>query len=330
MADARDPRCTFANLPDDPPRVCDFERLLRLVSSDAHGCVHVLVRSQSARRPSAHLKCHSCSRELPPGSLFQLDDGVYVVSPELSFVQMACLLPLEHAAHYGMMLCGRYARRAYKAGDAVRSGAGLSGRRLVERPSALTTKDELGSYVKSLSWVRGGRAALRALPHVVENSRSPMESALTLSLCLPYAYGGLSLSHPTLNQAVYLNRDSALAGGVRWDAMGKPYLECDLVWDDARLIVEYHGDESHFTRQGVAKDARKANVLASLGYAYCVATLDTLSSPLKFRELARRVRLRLGRAFRPSSAGFEERNARLLALLRRDYLRAFEEADRSR
>lgn len=147
-----------------------------------------------------------------------------------------------------------------------------------------------------------------------------MESALTLSLCLPYKFGGYALPHPKLNAPVHLENRGDLAGGVRWDAQGLPYFECDLVWEQKRLIVEYHGDESHFTREGVAKDARKANLLQASGFSYYAATLETLASPLKFREFAKQIRLAVGKKHQPTVAEYEKRGEELRKTLRKDYL----------
>lgn len=146
-----------------------------------------------------------------------------------------------------------------------------------------------------------------------------MESALTMALCLPYKLGGFALPKPSLNDSVYLKRKSNLAGGVRWDAQGLPYFECDLVWKEHRVIVEYHGDDAHFTREGMAKDARKANILLGEGYAYYVATLDTMSV-FKFPEFAHRIRLNLHQKFQTSVKGFEEKGNRLRKSLQQDYL----------
>lgn len=197
-------------------------------------------------------------------------------------------------------------------------------KRRLRKRAALTSASELRDYVERLTDVggkglKGIRTATRALPFVVDRSRSPMESALTMALCLPCKLGGFALPNPTLNASVYLGRRDNLAGGVRWDSRGLPYFECDLVWGDERVIVEYHGDGGHFTREGAAKDARKANILLGEGFKYYVATIDTMSA-LRFPEFAHRIRLDLHRKFQTSVKGFEQKGIELRNMLQRDYL----------
>lgn len=306
-----------------------------------HEPLHLLVRSRLDRRWQPDLITHSCTKNLSPGSFFSLGEGLFVTSPELTFIQVACRLSLESLIHFGMMLCGMYCRepialaqpdgcseplRDVELCSAKNGGLALrpSRSRRLKKRVPLTSADDLRAYAEGVRSMQGRslngvRLALRVLPYVIDRSRSPMESALAMALCLPRRFGGFALPLPSLNAPVRLTPRGDLAGGVRWDVSGSPYFECDLVWEEHRVIAEYHGDDGHFTREGTAKDARKANILRGEGYKYYVATIDTMSD-LKFPEFAHRIRLDLQRKFRTNVNDFEERSNRLRASLQRDYL----------
>lgn len=312
-------------------------------------CIHVLVGSQGNRRTYGGLKCHSCSFAFPSGSFFRIDDEILVTSPELTFVQMAQRLSFEHLVHFGMMLCGIYAREpnghsllreealsadigqgSFEAMPLDHQRVFLDSRRRLCRRLPLTVPEDLRSYAEQVVGLNGVSAAMRAASDVIGQSRSPMESALAIAMCLPYKFGGYKLSRPNLNYAVYVEDSGMVAGGARRDVHGKPYFECDLVWPDSKVIVEYHGDDGHFTREGVAKDARKANILMREGYSFFTATLETFSSSFKFKEFAHGVREKVGKRFQCRIADFDKRGTRLRAALRDDYLQRlrFEDACR--
>ena len=283
--------------------------------------------------------CHVHSGELPPGSLFQIVDDTFVVSPELSYVEMTRHLTVEQLIHFGMMLCGIFSREPLALDASLgESSPTLRGeKRNLARRSPLTTVANLSTYIEQLQdfkhvrALKGIKAATRALPYIIERSRSPMESSLTMALTLPYRLGGCSMPKPALNCPIFI--DSSLVpsgGGVRWDARGLPYFECDLVWGDAgKVILEYHGDETHFTREGVEKDARKARILAASGYSVHVATRVTMSSSLKFWDLVNGLRRELKFRLQPGVSDFKKRNERLRNLLKGDYLQSVRIKDRA-
>lgn len=292
-------------------------------------------------------------------SFFKIDDGMLVASPELVFIQMTQRLSFAHLVHFGMMLCGIYARESVthplinENGFSSNFGLDISelrpgsrsshsfgtvsseylelqpvdspfkvseSKRRLHRRAPLTTPEELKAYASQAKGLKGATAAARAVCHVIGRSRSPMESALAIALCLPYKFGGYMLPHPELNYAVYVEDTGSISGGVRRDVHGKPYFECDLVWPDNGVIIEYHGDDSHFTREGMARDARKSNILTREGRSLFTATFETYSSPLRFNEFAHGVREKVGKRFQCRLADFAKRGAGLRDALRIDYL----------
>ena len=72
----------------------------------------LLVPSTGLRRSTSELIAHSCEYELPSNSFWKLKDSLYVVSPELCFVQMAQQLSIAQLVELGINLCGSYFERA--------------------------------------------------------------------------------------------------------------------------------------------------------------------------------------------------------------------------
>ena len=332
-------RRVLAACPDSPPCEWGVERVKELLPKCTSDRLHVLVSKPELRRSLKDAVCHVHSSELPPGSLFQIADDVFVVSPELNYVEMARHLTTEQLIHFGMMLCGIFSRD-FLAFDAFLDESGSIPRREkrnLARRSPLTTVANLSAYMgqlqdfKHVRALKGVKAAASALPFVIERSRSPMESSLAMALTLPYRMGGCSMPKPALNRPIFIDHSFVPSGGgVRWDARGTPYFECDLVWEGVgNVILEYHGDEIHFTREGVEKDARKARILAASGYSVHVATLATMSSSLKFWELVGDLRRELKFRLQPGVSDFEKRNERLRSLLKSDYLQSVRIKDRA-
>lgn len=302
--------------PPDARAISCVDAALPFLAEDK---VHYLVSTQSKRHVANRVMCHSSSMSFPSGSFFRIEDEVYVVAPELSFIQMARCLPLEQLVHYGMMLCGVYYRTPVSINE------GFDGRHIKRRTGqrdALVTLEDLAFYVQSAPHLHGAAKAKKALRHIIDKSRSPMETSLAMALCLPYRLGGCSAPKPSMNVAIYLDSKGVIAGGVRRDSKGMPYLECDLAWDARRVIVEYHGDESHFGREGVARDVRKANLLRAAGYEYYALTREAFASTLKFWEFASKLMKSLGHRLQPGVTDFEKRNEALRKTLRNDYLHA--------
>ena len=126
---------------------------------------------------------------------------------------------------------------------------------------------------------RGWRKACRALSHVQAGSASPMETALTMMLCLPVARGGFGLPLPELNEAI---------GPLR----------CGLYWPAARLALEYDSNAYHTGARRIAHDAQRRAELARLGVEVVTVTHTQVIATDELAKVARIVAGRLGRRVR--------------------------------
>ena len=200
--------------------------------------VDLMVCSAEERRQNSRFayRVHSC--ELPAGALVRIGGSVYATSPELTFMQVAEKLDEVSLARLAFELCGSYAlasgswevaecersqvdgsnrwsaggsrkgREACPFGTGAACRAAESAESGFDRRPPLTTVARLERFLEqpTLKGARGRAVARRALRHVAEGSRSPMETAMAMLLCLPPRMGGYGFPLPRLNKAVAMQR----------------------------------------------------------------------------------------------------------------------------
>ena len=190
---------------------------------------------------------HSIDGELPPRSILGYSAGakIGIVSPEISFMQMACLLSRVDAIRYGSALCGRFAAPAD------------TGRLPARKP--LTNVHVIRKHLKASPQMSGRKQASAVLPYIIENTRSPREY-VALFLSLPIRKGGFGLPRPAINESVRLDKP------VRTQYGGRSYIEsfeCDMVWhiSGKTIMVEYQGEQYHEHQFSIHRDSIKRNSL---------------------------------------------------------------------
>ncbi len=202
--------------------------------------------------PNAHgVYFHRVSHP-PEGYYLQLSRGVFVASPELTFVQMGTMLSLQELVLLGYDLCGTYVRDAFDA-------TGLNVR------TPVTTPAKLLAAAKQLHGQRGGKAAQCAAHYVLANSASPMESLAAARLTLPQMYGWSGLPRAECNYVI------GIPSNLR-HLTSKQFLKADLCWPKQRVVLEYQSDLWHTGAARIAHDARRRNVLQALGFSVIEAT----------------------------------------------------------
>lgn len=194
-------------------------------------------------------------RRLLLPTLSEADVRIYVVAPEVLFVEGAQRLGLAATALLGWELCGRYGK--VLPGDRRQ--------KLVERGfsnrKALTSATKLRAFLDSVpQGLSGTKLARVAVALVMDGARSPMEAAVTLLLIAPPELGGLGFPPPLVNHRLPLSpRLTALTN--------EPWLEVDLLWErpgTSPFIIEIDGYRSHrgsLSPAQAARDALKQNEL---------------------------------------------------------------------
>ena len=240
--------------------------------------LHVMVGDPSRRRITAEVTSHLYEKPLPEGSLCQIDERVYVASPELTLCQLATSLSFVEVLELCLEFCGTYALNH-------ESERGFDDR------SPLTSATRLASFVKRLAGRRGAKQMRPVLNYVIDNSASPMESIVLMLLCLPSRLGGYQLPLPEHNITVPVKSRSKLN-------TSRQHLSCDLYWDDYRLDVECDSTAYHTSKQQLGLDSERRIILDAMGRSHVSITRWQLEHKAEFEDVVRAIRRIMGLGFR--------------------------------
>lgn len=256
--------------------------------------IHSLVsNSNSAGSRYGFLHTHVWSKCSRFDGFYQLSPGLYVCSPELTFLQMASLLSVCELVRLGFDMCGTYC--AYR--DYVEY-----------QRDPLTSVANLRRIVEQHGGKKGIGKARRALKYVRDGSGSPKETAAAMLLGLPYMLGGASFGMPEMNHPVELN---AAARSLA----DKSRCVCDLCFPKWHLDLEYESYEFHSSSAKMERDSLRRDALALMGINVITVTNRQLTDLRKLTALINVVSRATGKEFRPQCRNFYLRQNRLLAML---------------
>ena len=232
--------------------------------------VCVLVPEARLRLANSGIEARLLSAPLPPGSVTQLRDGLYLARPGLVLARLASRLTETQLAEAGMNLCARYF---------LDVGTG----EIEDRSRYLTTPAELRAYLEQANNVRGRAKAMRALRWVLQGSGSPMETKLKLQMCHPLWKGGFGLPFTEMNYDVSAGRLSQLAE--------QSYYCIDLVSLAHKVGLEYDGEQYH---NDTGNDHRRRNALRAMGWEVFPVDKSILFNPEATEKLGYQVAKRMG------------------------------------
>lgn len=179
---------------------------------------------------SKSLDINVLSGQLPEGSFYSVDDGLYVCSPELIFALLARGSNKIHLAQVGCELCGTYAIKHNQTGM------------FCNCPS-ITNVGSIGKYLEKLGARHGCRNAQEVLAYLQDDSDSPKESQQYLMQTLPLSLGGYAIPKPKLNGKVSVSETAK-------QALGRGSITVDELWCDEDgnpiLVGEYDSKAHHF------------------------------------------------------------------------------------
>ena len=230
--------------------------------------IGVLARggTNTHRKSSTHV-ANLWNAPFPPGSFYALNNNVYISSPCFVFLQMARKLRFAQLIAYGNELCGTYAfDRNNKRG-------------MRTRKMPLITKSLLATYLKDAKGCPGCASATKALPYIIEESASPMETLDEMLMSLPCRYGGYSNPAPTMNEEVPLPPKIA-----RLARLTKCYT--DMSWPNVLYDLEHQGLYDHADPQRYDADRRRINALRLMGYEVIELTHEQVADWQAFETLA--------------------------------------------
>ena len=133
--------------------------------------VHATVAHARLRRARGGIETSVRKGPFHPRSFMQIEDSLYISTPEMAFCEMANVLSLEQLIALGLELCGTY-RRTSTFGSAQYDAV------------PLTSPRALAAFVDQSPQFKGAKKTRRALAHIVAGSASPRESELAMRLRL--------------------------------------------------------------------------------------------------------------------------------------------------
>ena len=248
------------------------------------GMFHALTTNRRQSGTTKQLAVHAWSGAIPEGSFYPLASHVLVESPAFMFLHAASILDIPSLIAFGDELCGRY------------SFDSRADRGFVTRQKPLLTKEYLKHYLNQAFGCRGVKSALKALPHIVEQSASPMETFDEMTMCLPYLQGGYGIPQPVMNQCVHLEEKAA-----RIAKRNTCYL--DMGYLQHKLDVEHHGKYDHSSTADMASDRARVNGLKEMGLEIIELTSDQVGDLYAYEYIIQRIARILEKRLRSDALG---------------------------
>lgn len=280
----------------DPQLIKEARRLLASfgVPLEQLDTIDVIVSSPSDRRESKHVHCHVCTSAIPANSLIQIARGIFVCDVRLCALQAASYMSDERLIEYYFELCGRYLlpldgrpidRPDDYPSDLPRTTTGTQPEAhagYIEIGTRTTTR-ALRTFFDSMKGAcgskgtRGSKGARRSIGYVLDGSRSPMETALMMTVVLPKRLGGLGLREVEMNHRVDV--PSHLRKITR-----RRYFLLDGYIKRANIDLEYDGILHEAPGQRIIDEERN-NVLRAMGFVVIRVTRQSMFDPIAFQRI---------------------------------------------
>ena len=269
------------------------------------GPLDFLVLGNGAFRRSTAVRPHSCTQDLPPGSLIPIachasDAELFVCSPELAFLQICQIVDTCEAIYFGMCACSEFRFDPLVQGGVVYRAEGSH---------SIASVRSMEAFLDSAKGVRGIKRARMALAHVREHARSPKECALGMLLCLPSRLGGFDLGQLSFNERVRVYDGHDRWGRSKYITRYPDIAIRSKIREDERrmVFVDYDPVSTHAGEGKALLDSRRRNDIATIrDVPHFSITSDDAASFEYLEMLADRIRRWLGRRARPLLRGSKD------------------------
>jgi len=272
--------------------------------------VHAFVADRAKGANAKHLITHVLGQPAPHGAFLDLGHDVCMCAPHFTFMQMAAQVDLVDAVRIGMELCGAYSQWRLEPGimgDPYYREHSETQACTFELPPVMKSS-RAEAFVVRQSALRGSVGARTALKWVVDNSASPMETAVYLLLCLPKRLGGYGLPKPILNPKLIISTP---------DGTKERYP--DLYWIGASIDVEYNSDLSHSGEWARYRDSKREVELTVANVRVLPLTRRQLMNASEFDTFAQGLRKMLGIRSRKADSEWAYRRDQLRSRLLSDW-----------
>lgn len=244
--------------------------------------VSILVSCKANMRKSQNLSPRIWSGKHPSRSFYKIAQDLYISTPEATFLQLGKESSLIQLITIGYELCGSY-------GLSAQSDSGFLRREPRSNPQLIER------YLEKCDGIHGVKAAKRASSYIAKGSASPMESLLSMLLCLPPSLGGFGLPRPELNFPIETNE-----GGI-------VMRRCDLYWPDQRFALEYDSDTFHSDASKLHLDSSRRSTLEKAGVHVVSVTKNQVFDRGQLFNLATIVSKRLEKRLSPTPFNFSQK-----------------------
>ena len=218
----------------------------------------------------------------PSRSFYKIAQDLYISTPEATFLRLGKEPGLIQLITVGYELCGSYGLSAQSSSGFLRREP-RSNPRLIER------------YLEKCEGIHGVKAAKRASSYLIKGSASPMESLLSMLLCLPPSLGGFGLPRPELNCPIETNEGSV--------AMRR----CDLCWPDQQFALEYDSGTFHSDASKLHLDSGRRSALEKAGVHVASVTKNQVFDRGQLFNLATIASKRPGKPLSPTPFNFTQK-----------------------
>lgn len=264
--------------------------------------VDIMVATPADKRSTKGIHCYLWQHNLPANALMELDSGIYVVGVELCALQAATYLSELELIEYYYELCSTYCLPLYGDDD------------YRELKTPRTTTRKLRRFFLSLPLrVRGKRRALRALAHVRDGSRSPLESAMVMTIACPKRLGGAGIRDIRMNHAVSVTQRAR-------KLTRRTQLICDAFIERGSQDLEYHGFH-HDEAEQKAIDNERRQAMQAMGYTTIEVTKQQFFDATAYRRVLAAIRLNAGVPDVSETDDYDEKQEALRRFVLRRWLR---------
>ena len=251
-----------------------------LLSPDAKAPVrnnmHLLVATDKDRRHSRGTSCHTLpgvtathaleTPALPDDAFCEVGDGLFVSSPELTFLQMASIAKrFDQVVETGYLLCGAFALSPY-------------GYDRVDHRDPVTSVEKISAFLAQMPGVQGVDRARQALQYVHGNCDSPPEVHLSMDFGLPEKRGGRGWPLHDCAHVVPLEEPRHRR------MLGCDYIKGDVHFPSLNSMFEYDSYEDHMGKWQFDHTQKRAQILRNLEYTVVSVTYGMVMNNQEFDD----------------------------------------------
>lgn len=255
---------------------------------------HPLVAGEGNRHGSIPVTRHEWNSPVPLGAFALVGSGVYVSTPEFTFLQLSREMSAPMIALVGCVLCASY-RLDMQTGQIVRC-------------DPLCTVDSLRAFLDRADGVRGVRIARGILDTIADGAESPQEINMYLLASLPLDLGGSAIDDLALNFEIGVDEKDAPI----LDRATRKSFRIDMGVPSLGVGVEYLGKHHELQQE---RDRERQNALLAKGKRILQVKYQDISDPVRTERLACQLAALLGREVPKRTPSQEVAHVRLLDLL---------------